>query len=129
MAVNEINMKQLSEVLMGFLTKEMKNNSKKTTEKIIEKMDTKLDKLSTRIETIDRKAEAAETLAKLNQNNISNLTGESTALQEKLAEQVKKIHELEENTEDQVNRNSVRTLKTRLIEILVRTSHKSYKKR
>ena len=106
MAVNEINMKQLSEDLMGFLTKEMKNNLKKITEKIIKKMNTKLDKLSTRMETTDRKAEAAETLAKINPNNISNLTGESTALQEKLAEQVKKIHELEENTEDQVNRNS-----------------------
>ena len=106
MAVNEINMKQLSEDLMGFLTKETKNNSKKITEKIIQKMNTKLDKLSTRMETTDRKAEAAETLAKINLNNISNLTGESTAPQEKLAEQVKKIHELEENTEDQVNRNS-----------------------
>ena len=44
-------------------------------------MDTKFDELSTRIETIDRKAEAAETLAKQNQNNISDLTSESTALQ------------------------------------------------
>ena len=40
-------------------------------------MDTKFDELSTRIETIDRKAEAAETLAKQNQNN-SDLTSEST---------------------------------------------------
>ena len=39
---------------------------KKITEKIIEKMNTKFDKLSTRIETIDRRAEAAETLAKQN---------------------------------------------------------------
>ena len=73
-------------------------------------MNTKFDELSTRIETIDRKAEAAETLAKLNQNNISNLTSESTALQEKLEEQAKKIHELEENIEDQVNRNSTDAL-------------------
>ena len=49
-------------------------------------MNTKFDKLSTRIETIDRKAEATETLAKQNQNSISNLTSESTALQEKLAQ-------------------------------------------
>ena len=90
MAANEINMKQISEDLKSFLTKEMENNVKKTTEKIIEKMDTKFDKLSTRIEIIDRKAEAAESLAKQNQNSISNLTSESTALQEKIAEQVKK---------------------------------------
>ena len=68
-------------------------------------MNTRFDKLSIRIETIDRKVEAAESLAKQNQNNISNLTNESTALQEKLAEQTKKIHELEGNIEDQVNRN------------------------
>ena len=58
----------------------MENNAKKITEKIIEKMDTKFDELSTRIEAIDRKVEAAETQAKQNQNNISDLT----ALQEKL---------------------------------------------
>ena len=53
-------------------------------------MNTKFDELSTWIETLDRKAEAAETLAKQNQNNISNLTSESSALQEKLVEQAKK---------------------------------------
>ena len=77
MAAGEINMKQISEDLKIFLTKQMENNAKKITEKIIEKMDTKFDELSTRIETIDRKAEAAETLAKQNQNN-SDLTSEST---------------------------------------------------
>ena len=45
----------------------MENNVKKTTEKIIEKMNAKFEKLGTRIETTDRKAEAAETLAKQNQ--------------------------------------------------------------
>ena len=98
-------MKQILEDLKNFLTKEMENNAKKITEKTIEKMDTKFDELSTRIETIDRKAEAAETLAKQNQNN-SDLTSESTALQEKLVEQAKKIRELEETIEDQVNTNS-----------------------
>ena len=66
MAANEINMKQISEDLKSFLTKEMDNNVKKITEKIIEKMETKFDKLSTRIEIIGRKAEAAESLAKQN---------------------------------------------------------------
>ena len=110
MTANKINMEQISEDLKSFLTKELENNAKKITEKIIEKMNTKFDELSTKIEAIDRKAEAAETLAKQNENNISNLTSESTALQEKLAEQVKKIHELEENIKDQVNRNSRDTL-------------------
>ena len=110
MAANEINMKQISEDLKSFLTKEMDNNVKKITEKITEKMDTKFDELSTRIEIIDRKAEAAESLAKQSQNSISNLTSESTALQEKIAEQAKKIHELEVNIEDQINRNSRDTL-------------------
>ena len=87
-------MKQISEDLKSFFTKEMENNAKKITEKIIEKMNTKFDELSTRIETLERKAEAPETLAKQNQNNISNLASESIALQEKLAEQANKIHEL-----------------------------------
>ena len=44
MAAGEINMKQISEDLKSFLTKEMENNVKKITEKIIQKMDTKFDK-------------------------------------------------------------------------------------
>ena len=110
MVAEKKNMKQISEDLKSFLTKGMENNVKKITEEIIEKMITKFDELSTRIETRDRKTEAAETIVKQNQNNVSNLTSESTALQEKLAEQEKKIHELEENIEDQVNRNSRDTL-------------------
>ena len=47
-----------------------------------------------------------KTQAKQNQNNISDLTSEFTALQEKLVEQAKKIKEFEANIEDQVNRNS-----------------------
>ena len=85
----------------------MKNNTKKITEKIIGKMDTKFEELSTRIETIDSKAEAAETLAKQNQNSISDLSKEPTALQKKVVEQTKKI---EENIEDQINKNSRDTL-------------------
>ena len=110
MAASEINMNQISEDLKSFLTKEMENNAKKITEKIIEKMDTKFDELGTRIETKDRKAQAAETLVKQNQNSISDLTSESTALEETLAEQVNKIHQLEENIEGQVNKNSRDTL-------------------
>ena len=60
MAANKINMKQISEDLKSFLTKEMENNAKKATEKIKEKMNNKLDKLSTIIETKDRKAEAVQ---------------------------------------------------------------------
>ena len=59
MTAGEINMKQISEDLKIFLTKEMENNAKKIKEKITEKMDTKFDELSTRIETTDRKTEAA----------------------------------------------------------------------
>ena len=105
-AANEINKKEISEDLKSFLIKKMENNAKKITEKIIEEMNTKFEELSTKIETIDNKTEAAESLSKQNQNNISNLTSESTALQEKLAGQVKKIHELDENIKDQINRNS-----------------------
>ena len=86
MAANEINRKEISEDLKSFLIKKMENNAKKITEKIIEEMNTKFEELSTKIETIDNKTETAESLSKQNQNNISNLTSESTALQEKLAE-------------------------------------------
>ena len=52
-------------------------------------MNTKFDELDSRIETIDRKAGAAESIPKQNQNNMSNLTSMPKALQEKLAEQAK----------------------------------------
>ena len=54
MVSNKINMKQTSEDLKSFLTKEMENNFKKITGKIIEKLNIKFDGLSTRIETIGR---------------------------------------------------------------------------
>ena len=79
MAANKINMKQISEYLKSFLTKEMENNMNKIAEKIIR--NTKFDKLRTRIQAIDRRTETAGSLAKQNQNNITNLTRESTALQ------------------------------------------------
>ena len=69
----------MSEDLKSFFTKKLDNNTNKITEKIVEKMYIKFNELNTRIETIDRRAEAAETLAKQNQNSISNLTSESTA--------------------------------------------------
>ena len=56
---------------------------------------------------IDTKKEAADSLAKQNQNNISNLTSKSIVLQKKLTEQAKKIYELEENIKDQTSRNSI----------------------
>ena len=49
MAAKEINMKQISEDLKSFLTEEMKNNAKKITEEIIEKMNFKSGELSTSI--------------------------------------------------------------------------------
>ena len=119
MAAGEINMKQILEDIKSFRTKEM-DNAKKITEKRIEKMDTKFDELSTRIEAIDRKEEAAETLAKQNQNN-SDLTSESTA-QEKL-EQAKKMCELAENIEDQVNINSRDMLVIRGIKRKIKRKH------
>ena len=41
-------MKQISEDVKSLLTKEMENNAKKITEKVIEKINTKFDELSTR---------------------------------------------------------------------------------
>ena len=105
MAANETNMKLISEDLKSFLTKEIENNAKKLTKKIIKKMDTKFEELRSRIETTGKKEEAAETLAKQNQNSVSNLTSESPVLQEELAEQAKKIMSLR------------RTLKTSLTKI------------
>ena len=52
-------------------------------------IDTKLDNFSSIIETRDWKAEAGESQARQNQNN---LTIESTALQEKQAEQAMNVH-------------------------------------
>ena len=72
----------------------MENKAKKTTEKIIHKMNTKFDEVRTTIERVNREVEAAESLAEQNQNNINNLTSESIAIKENLVEQAKKIHDL-----------------------------------
>ena len=109
MAANEINMKQILEDLKSFLTKQTENNPKKIKAKIIEKINTTFDELSTRKETIDRQtkaAEAAETIAKQNQKNISSITSESTSLQKTYQNRRRKYMNLR------------RTLKTRLIEII-----------
>ena len=45
MAANETNMKLISEDLKSFLTKEIENNAKKLSKKIIKKMDTKFEEL------------------------------------------------------------------------------------
>ena len=63
-AANKIDMKQISEDLKTFLTKEMENNPKKITKRIIGKMSTKFDELSIRIEAVHRKTDTIETLAK-----------------------------------------------------------------
>ena len=74
MATNKINMRKISEDLKSFLTKKMENNGKKIIEKLIEKMNNTFDEINNRTKAIDRKAEAAESLVKQHQNNISNLT-------------------------------------------------------
>ena len=74
MATNKINMRKISEDLKSFITKKMENNGKKIIEKLIEKMNNTFDEINNRTKAIDRKAEAAESLVKQHQNNISNLT-------------------------------------------------------
>ena len=60
-------MKKISEDLKSFFNKKMENNAKEITGKLIEKMNTKLDEVSIRIETTGKKAEAIESLTKQNQ--------------------------------------------------------------
>ena len=73
MATNKKNMRKISEDLKSFITKKMENNGKKIIEKLIEKMNNTIDEINNRTKAIDRKAEAAESLVKQHQNNISNL--------------------------------------------------------
>ena len=74
MAAGEINMKQISEDLTSFLTKEVENNAKKITEKRKEKMDTKFGELSTN-ELRNNRQEGRG--SRNTQNNVSDLTSES----------------------------------------------------
>ena len=74
MAAGEINMKQISEDLTSFLTKEVENNAKKITEKRKEKMDTKFGELSTNELRNNRQEDRG---SRNTQNNVSDLTSES----------------------------------------------------
>lgn len=73
-------------------------------------MNTKFDELSTRIGTVNRNAEAGESLCKENWNKISNLPSESTAHKENLAEQANNTHKLEKDIEDQAYSNCRSTI-------------------
>ena len=73
-------------------------------------MNTKFDELKTRIETVNRNAEAGESLSKENQNKISNLLSETTAHKENLAEQTNNPHKLEKDIEDQAYSNCRSTI-------------------
>ena len=73
-------------------------------------MNTKFDELSTRIETVNRNAEAGELLSKENQNKISNLPSESTVHKDNLAEQANNTHKLENDIEDQAYSNCRNTI-------------------
>lgn len=64
MASQEINMKEISNDLKSSLTKEIENKANKVTLKIIVKINSKFDELSTRMEAVDRETEVAESLAK-----------------------------------------------------------------
>ena len=64
MASQEINMKEISNDLKSSLTKEIENKANKITLKIIVKINSKFDELSTRMEAVDRETEVAESLAK-----------------------------------------------------------------
>ena len=69
-------------------------------------MNTKFYELSTRIGTVNRNAEAGESLSEENWNKISNLPSESTAHEDNLAEQ------------PIIHINLKKILKTRLIVIV-----------
>ena len=64
MASQEINMKEISNDLKSSLTKEIENKANKITLKIIVKINSKFDELSTRMEAVDRETEVGESLAK-----------------------------------------------------------------
>ena len=73
-------------------------------------MNTKFYELSTRIGTVNRNAEAGESLSKENWNKISNLPSESTAHEDNLAEQANNTHKLEKDIEDQAYSNCRSTI-------------------
>ena len=65
-------MKQISEDVKSLLTKEMENSAKKITEKVIEKINTKFDELSTRNGNNTQEGRGSRN-PRQNQNSIGNL--------------------------------------------------------
>ena len=104
------NLKKLSDELKSFFVQEISAGAVNITTSINDTMNGKFDQLNNRLNEIDISVNETKTLAENNTNRLKQLEKERKITNLRLEEYSRKIEQLEELVDDQINRNAGSTL-------------------
>ena len=104
------NLKKLSDELKSFFVQEISSGAVNITTSINDTMNGKFNQLNNRLNEIDIRVNETKTLAENNTNRLKQLEKESKITNLRLEEYSRKIEQLEELVDDQINRNARSTL-------------------
>ena len=104
------NLKKMSDELKSFFAQEISASAVNVTTSINDTMNRKFDQLNNRPNEIDIRVNESKTLAENNTNKLEQLEEESKITNLRLEEYSRKIEQLEELADDQINRNACSTL-------------------
>ena len=104
------NLKKMSDELKSFFAQEISASTVNVTTSINNTMNRKLDQLNNRLNEINIRVNETKTLAENNTNRLEQLEEESKITDLRLEEYSRKIEQLEELVDDQINRNARNTL-------------------
>ena len=104
------NLKKLSDELKSFFVQEISAGAVNITTSINDTMNGKFNQLNNRLNEIDIRVNETKTLAENNTNRLKQLEKESKITNLRLEEYSRKIEQLEELVDDQINRNARSTL-------------------
>ena len=104
------NLKKLSDELKSFFVQEISAGAVNITTSINDTMNGKFDQLNNRLNEIDIRVNETKTLAENNTSRLKQLEKESKITNLRLEEYSRKIEQLEELVDDQINRNARSTL-------------------
>ena len=104
------NLKKMSDELKSFFAQEISASAVNVTSSINDTMNRKFDQLNNRPNEIDIRVNESKTLAENNTNKLEQLEEESKITNLRLEEYSRKIEQLEELVDDQINRNARSTL-------------------
>ena len=104
------NLKKMSDELKSFFAQEISASAVIVTTSISDTMNRKFDQLNNRLNETDIRVNETKTLAKSNKDRLEQLEEEIKITNLRLEEYSRKIEQLEELADDQINRNARSTL-------------------